>query len=600
MPWPSPAPHLPQYSTVGPGLGDTGLGNTGLGNNLALIILSLGPGTFATKNTLQPETSRYHDICPTLLPSPGRYTLNMAKRKTISNEKRRQLRAYYRRQTPRPTQKACIKWFQREHGMTISQPTVSDTLSPHYAHLDENELTEAPSVANWPELEEALMKWQMRVEERGGFTSGPILKEKALQLWQRLPQYSNLPPPSFSNGWLDGFKKRHKLRNRIQHGEAGSVATQAEDEMKAIATIAGDYEEDDIYNMDETGLFWRMVPSRGLLTSRQPGFKKNKDRISLVFCTNASGSDRFPVWMIRRAKTPRCLRHQSITTMGGVWNWNKKAWMTTEIMMRWLEAFYNHIGSARRVLLTLDNFSAHAAALQLKPAPTNIRVMFLPANATSRFQALDQGIIQSFKAQYRKKWLKFMLEEWDAERDPLDTMNLLFSIRWALESWFHDVTNTTIYNCFQKSTIVQNPIQLPIAITPPDLQGLYYRVGRTGNIHDLMDINNFLNPEGETEPEKAPIANTEEDIFEEIAEEYSDIYTAAVAPVEDEEVYGELPEQPPSALAAVQFAQGSLKFMESSEAVDTKLLRQQQVILRLFKQLALDSTQQSTLDSWIS
>ncbi|OBT60050.1 hypothetical protein VE03_10591, partial [Pseudogymnoascus sp. 23342-1-I1] len=62
---------------------------------------------------------------------------------------------------------------------------------------------------------------------------------------------------------------------------------------------------------------------------------------------------------------------------------------------------------------------------------------------------------------------------------------------------------------------------------------------------NLMDINNFLNPEGETELEKAPIANTEEAIFEEIAEEYSDIYTAAVAPVEDQEVYGRPPKQPP-------------------------------------------------------
>ena len=27
--------------------------------------------------------------------------------------------------------------------------------------------------------------------------------------------------------------------------------------MKAIRTIAGQYNEDDIYNMDESGLFWR-------------------------------------------------------------------------------------------------------------------------------------------------------------------------------------------------------------------------------------------------------------------------------------------------------------------------------------------------------
>jgi hypothetical protein len=66
----------------------------------------------------------------------------------------------------------------------------------------------------------------------------PIENEnRFLPKYGLLPQYSNLPPPSFSNGWLEGFKKRHKLRSRIQHGEAGSVVIQAEEEMKTIATI---------------------------------------------------------------------------------------------------------------------------------------------------------------------------------------------------------------------------------------------------------------------------------------------------------------------------------------------------------------------------
>jgi hypothetical protein len=30
--------------------------------------------------------------------------------------------------------------------------------------------------------------------------------------------------------------------------------------MAAVQTLAGDYSEDDIYNMDETGLFWHLSP----------------------------------------------------------------------------------------------------------------------------------------------------------------------------------------------------------------------------------------------------------------------------------------------------------------------------------------------------
>ena len=34
--------------------------------------------------------------------------------------------------------------------------------------------------------------------------------------------------------------------------------------MKAVRTLCGEYLEDDIYNMDETGLYWRATISIGL------------------------------------------------------------------------------------------------------------------------------------------------------------------------------------------------------------------------------------------------------------------------------------------------------------------------------------------------
>ena len=65
--------------------------------------------------------------------------------------------------------------------------------------------------------------------------------------------------------------------------------------MKALQEVAEGYAEEDIYNMDETGLFWKMMPSRGLSSQSLPGLKKDKTRITLVFCVNATGLDRFPI-----------------------------------------------------------------------------------------------------------------------------------------------------------------------------------------------------------------------------------------------------------------------------------------------------------------
>jgi hypothetical protein len=41
--------------------------------------------------------------------------------------------------------------------------------------------------------------------------------------------------------------------------------------------------------MDETGLFWKLVPDRTLATEARSGGKKSKDRVTLVFTCNGVG-----------------------------------------------------------------------------------------------------------------------------------------------------------------------------------------------------------------------------------------------------------------------------------------------------------------------
>lgn len=145
--------------------------------------------------------------------------------------------------------------------------------------------------------------------------------------------------------------------------------------------------------MDETGLYWRRMPNGGLSTKGYAGQKKDKARITIAVATNATGSDRLPLWLIGTSKTPRALRGVNIRAIGCIWRWNKKAWMRSGIMGEWFRSFYRHISKQRRVLLLLDNFSAHLCALEDAPPPSNIRVLFFPSNATSIYQPLDQGII---------------------------------------------------------------------------------------------------------------------------------------------------------------------------------------------------------------
>ena len=172
--------------------------------------------------------------------------------------------------------------------------------------------------------------------------------------------------------------------------------------MTAIRELCKTYSDDDIYNMDETGLFWRSSPSSGLSTANIPGVKKDKARITAAFCVNYSGNDRLNPWLIGKAKRPHSLRNVNCAGLGITWKYQSKAWMDSLIMKDWLQYFYNHIGSSRRVILLLDNFSAHASGIDLNPPPPNIYIQWLPPNATSRYQPLDQGIIQNVKVYYRR------------------------------------------------------------------------------------------------------------------------------------------------------------------------------------------------------
>ena len=101
----------------------------------------------------------------------------------------------------------------------------------------------------------------------------------------------------------------------------------------------------------------------------------------------------------------------------------------------------------RKVLLLIDNFSTYELTIKQirgKDTLSNVEIEWLPPNTTSHWQRLDQGIIASFKLQYRKMWIAFMIKEYDRNKNPLKTMNLLFTIRWYVQSWRHYVRQLTI------------------------------------------------------------------------------------------------------------------------------------------------------------
>jgi hypothetical protein len=304
--------------------------------------------------------------------------------------------------------------------------------------------------------------------------------------------------PQFSNGWLYGFQSRRNIRRNTQYGEAGSLSQDAAKEMLRICQALSMYAPQDIFNCDETGLYWKMIPDSSLSTQSIPGRKKEKARISALFCCNSDASERLPIWFIGTAKRPRAFTAAGINpeNLGCKWRSNKKAWMTGDIFKEWLIWFDSKM-KGRKVALLMDNFSAHEAAyedIQLQ----NTLIIWLPANSTSRYQPLDQGIIHTWKAYWKRQWILYMMTEFDRGYDPVSTMTILRALRWAISAWNIDLKDDTIQQCFKKALTIEDSIEISEREELIDeIQHGLQKLQLSHNIQEAMSISQFLNPADE-------------------------------------------------------------------------------------------------------
>lgn len=145
-------------------------------------------------------------------------------RHSLSLDQRRALRRWANSQTVRPSHKACIEWFASQYGQTISQSTVSHSLSPKYARLDGDPQLSGSRLrfGNWPDVEKLVLMWHHGMVNSGRQPTNEELADKAKSIFQQLPRYRDEPAPEFSPGWIHRFKKRYGLlvRRQRRHGTA--------------------------------------------------------------------------------------------------------------------------------------------------------------------------------------------------------------------------------------------------------------------------------------------------------------------------------------------------------------------------------------------
>ena len=80
-----------------------------------------------------------------------------------------------------------------------------------------------------------------------------------------------------------------------------------QDELNGLKDKISQYGSEDVYNLDETGLFYRMMTLRVLTTAERPEFKNDKDRITICLWCDSSVTNRFKFFVIGKFNNLRSL-----------------------------------------------------------------------------------------------------------------------------------------------------------------------------------------------------------------------------------------------------------------------------------------------------
>lgn len=267
----------------------------------------------------------------------------------------------------------------------------------------------------------------------------------------------------FSVGWLARFKARYNLRNVRLHGETNSADKEAIPLFKKeLLQVISDnnYSLKQIYNADETSLYWKKMQDRSFVSEEEhepTGFKIPKDRLTLLFTSNASGDAKLKPLLIHRSRNPLALKNDKRETLPVIWQRNKRALMTGCDFIDWFANHFVPFVSAYNItnnlqdkaLLILDNFAGHPTTV-CKMFP-HIKVIFLPPNTTSLIQPMDQGIIANFKAAYIRTSMNSLASSL-AETSEIKSYWKRFDIKDAVDiigkAW-EMVNNLTISNAWK-------------------------------------------------------------------------------------------------------------------------------------------------------
>ena len=242
-----------------------------------------------------------------------------------------------------------------------------------------------------------------------------------------------------------------------------------------LEPLLQEYQPNDIYNADETCFYYKRPHDHTYAFDgeRVHGSKhyNSKAKLSLMLCTNMTGTDKLPPLVIGKVKYPSALRKKGVTLQQLKVDYyqSTKGWMTLAIFGVWLKTWNEKLARhCRHILLLVDNAPSHMVDAQY----SNIKIVFLPTNTTAELQPLDQGIIRVVKLSYHKAITEKVLAHIDADKpDNLQTimssLDFVVACENIMAAWNH-ISEALIVKCFHKAGFIVSVPDCPEPEPAPD------------------------------------------------------------------------------------------------------------------------------------
>ncbi|XP_043251114.1 jerky protein homolog-like [Colletes gigas] len=304
------------------------------------------------------------------------------------------------------------------------------------------------------ELEIYLHAWLVERKALGKPITDPLLQEQARHVAGQFVEGNEFEA---SNEWLAKFKNRYYIHVDETQDEKGTVV----DEFAASFArkiVGGDIQCDDLYNMAETGLMWKAIPTEMLGYNNEiniEGEQLKKDRVTIGLCANATGTHKLRPLLIHKFDDLSAL-HNAENPLAVLFKTQKSIYINQSIFKDWYENHFKPVvrkrqsesGTSRTVVLLLDSCWWYKIDPSEQLDDDYFKILFLPPNTTSILQPINQGVVAKTKMSFRHKLLQQVLSYPGGIQEFYQKYSIEDCIKFLYEAWT-DTSAISIFNAWR-------------------------------------------------------------------------------------------------------------------------------------------------------